>query len=83
MCSLVEMQIGPCNLVGVRLGIAEAAKQSGTMGKVATDDCVQPRGGLLRQCIKDHLPGGGIGGTRPFLPSIFMDRAFSMILGCG
>lgn len=42
MCSLVQMQIGLCNLVGVKSGITEAAKQSCTMGKVTTKDCAPP-----------------------------------------
>lgn len=44
MCSLVEMQMGQCNLVGVKPGIAEAAKQSSTMGKVTTNDSAQLKG---------------------------------------
>lgn len=48
MCSLVEMQIGPCNLVGVKPGIADAAKQSGAICKVTTNDCVQLGGFFLR-----------------------------------
>lgn len=57
MCSLVEMQMGPCNLVGVKPGIAEAAKQSSTMGKVTTNDSAQLKGifFFLRNCIWERF----------------------------
>lgn len=80
MCRLVEMQIGLCNLVGVEPGITEAAKQSCTMGKVTTEDSAQLKGMLFwRSIFENDLPGGGMGCTHPFPPSICVDVAFSAI----